>query len=87
MDPITGNSRIDTVLAFMGALVPLFSALTSFLNHFIRVQSQKGESVNSALLGAGAVLNLASVNIDKGVQLAKMALGKPVPQTTGDAQQ
>ena len=81
MEPLTGNPKIDAVFSIIGAVVPLLSAVASFLNHIIRVQTSKGDAPNPILLGTGSVLNVASVNIDKGVQLAKMALGRFVPNT------
>lgn len=81
MEGMTGNQKVDNFLSILGALVPLFSALASFLNHMVRVQSAEGKTPSSVLLGAGSVLNVASINIDKGVQLAKMAMGGTPPQT------
>lgn len=79
------SDRIDSLLAVLGALVPLCSALASLLNHVVRLKSANGEQPSKLLLGAGSLLNVASVNLDKGVQLAKMALGKPVPSTAAPA--
>lgn len=81
METVTGNPKIDFVLSIMGALVPVFSALASFVNHFVRVRTSQGTQPSGVMLAAGAALNLASMNIDKGVQFAKMASGKEVPQT------
>lgn len=79
---MTGSQRLDTILMFMGALVPLMSALASFINHLVRQKTDAGEQVSSALLNTGAFLNVASVNVDKAVQLAKMAKGQSVAVTT-----
>lgn len=84
METVTGNPKIDFWLSVAGALVPVLSALSSFLNHFIRVKTSQGEQPNSAMLAAGAMINLASMNIDKGVQFVKMARGAEVPQTVAD---
>jgi hypothetical protein len=84
MDAVTGNPKIDFVLSIIGALVPVFSALASFFNHFVREQTSRGEKPNGVMLAAGAVLNVASVNIDKGVQFVKMATGKEVPHTDAE---
>lgn len=66
---------IEHIMAIVGALVPVFSALSSFVNHLVRTKQTAGEPVSAALLGAGAVLNLASVNVDKAVQMAKAMKG------------
>lgn len=78
-------NQIDTLLSIAGALVPLFSALASFINHMVRVQSSSGQQPSTVLLATGALLNMGAVNIDKGVQLAKMAMGKAVPETAAPA--
>ena len=78
---MTGSQRLDTILMFLGALVPLMSAAASFINHLVRQKTDAGEQVSPALLNTGAVLNAASVNVDKAVQLAKMAKGQSVPTT------
>jgi len=67
------EEKIQTVLAFMGALVPLMSALASLLNHMVREREARGEAVPSAMLKAGVVLNAGAVNLDKALQLAKKA--------------
>jgi hypothetical protein len=64
-------AHLDSILTIIGALVPVFSALSSFVNHVVRTRQAAGESVPPMLMGAGAVLNLASVNVDKAVQMAK----------------
>jgi len=78
---MTGSQRLDTILMFLGALVPLMSAAASFINHIVRQKTDAGEQVSPALLNAGAFLNVASVNVDKAVQLAQMAKGKSVATT------
>lgn len=75
------DPKVENVLAILGALVPLCSALASFLNHLVRDKQSKGEAVSPLLLSAGSVLNAASINLDKAVQLGKMAKGLPVPAT------
>lgn len=62
---------LEHVLSIVGALVPVFSALASFVNHLVRTKQEAGEAVSPALLGVGAMLNVASVNVDKAVQMAK----------------
>lgn len=89
---MTGSERIDHVLMFLGALVPLMSALASFINHIVRQRTDAGEQVSPMLLRTGAVLNVASVNLDKAVQLGQMARGRdvattiPVPPTPAPAE-
>lgn len=79
---MTGSERLDYILAIVGALVPLMSAVSSLVNHVIRSKSDAGEKVSPMLSGAGTVLNFASINIDKAIQLANMARGKAVPTTS-----
>lgn len=79
--PITGHSTLDHVLTIVGALVPLFSAIASFLNHRVRITQNDGKDASPSMLAAAATLNMLSVNIDKGIQLAKMARGEEVPTT------
>jgi hypothetical protein len=79
--PITGTSALDHVLAIVGALVPLLSALASFVNWKVRQVTAAGQEPSKALLATGSILNVASVNLDKGVQFAQMARGKPVAHT------
>lgn len=62
---------VEHILSIVGALVPVFSALSSFVNHLVRTKQASGEPVSPTLLGVGAMLNVASVNVDKAVQMAK----------------
>lgn len=78
---VTGNSTIDHVLAILGALVPLFSAIASFINWKIRTASAAGQPVSTTLAAVGSAANVVAVNLDKAKQLADMALGKPVQST------
>jgi hypothetical protein len=73
------DTKIEHILAVLGALVPLASALASFLNHMVRQKQAEGKDVHPALLATGSFLNVASVNLDKAVQLAKMVRGKGAP--------
>lgn len=66
------TSSFDHILTILGAFVPLASALASFVNHRVRQAIESGTEAPKALLAAGSVLNMASVNVDKAVQLAKM---------------
>lgn len=70
---MTGSEKLDHILTIVGALVPLLSAVASLVNHVIRAKQAAGESVSPLLSGTGSVLNLASVNLDKAVQLGKLA--------------
>lgn len=75
------DQKIEHILAIVGALVPLLSAAASFINHIIRAKTDAGHQVSPVVLHAGAFLNVASVNLDKAVQLGKMARGKSAPST------
>jgi hypothetical protein len=71
--------NIEHVLAIIGALVPVFSALSSFVNQIVRERQARGEEVSPMLLNGGALLNVASVNLDKAAQLAKAAKAVKAP--------
>jgi len=73
---MTPEQKLEHVLAFVGALVPLMSALASLINHIVREKQAKGEAVSAALLQSGALLNVGAVNLDKAVQLANLAKEK-----------
>lgn len=66
------TTNMEYLLTILGAFVPLASALASFVNHRVRQAVESGNEAPKALLAAGSVLNVASVNIDKAMQLAKM---------------
>lgn len=70
---MTTEQKIEHLLAFVGALVPLMSALASLINHKVRKAQDEGEDVSSLLLHTGSVLNVGAVNLDKALQLAKLA--------------
>jgi hypothetical protein len=78
---MTSDQKIEHILAIVGALIPILSAAASFVNHLIRQKTDAGEQVSPMLLNTGALLNATSINVDKAVQLAKMARGKPVLTT------
>lgn len=78
---MTSDQKIEHILAIVGALVPVLSAVASFVNHLIRMKTDAGQQVSPFMLHAGAFLNVASVNVDKAVQLSKMARGHDVPTT------
>lgn len=71
------QEKVESVLAVLGALVPVLSALASLLNHVVRERQAAGEPVSKTLLSAGAVLNVGAVNLDKALQLAKAVKSKP----------
>lgn len=73
---MTPEQKIEHVLAFVGALVPLMSALASLINHVVREKQAKGESVSPVLLQGGALLNVGAINLDKAVHLANLAKEK-----------
>lgn len=79
--PVTGDARIDGFLAIVGAVVPLLSAVASFVNHIVRVKTDAGKTPAPGLLALGSAVNIASINVDKGIQLAKMMAALSVPQT------
>lgn len=70
---MTMEQKVEHILAFLGALVPVMSALASLINHIVREKTAAGEKVSSLLLHGGAALNVGAVNLDKAVQLAQMA--------------
>jgi hypothetical protein len=74
---MTTSDKVEHLLAFFGALVPLMSALASYLNHKVRV----GDVSSPVALKAAAALNVGALNLDKAMQLAKIAQGRPVPET------
>ena len=77
---MTLDQKFEHFLAFLGALVPLMSALASLINHIVREKTAAGEKVSPVLLQGGALLNVGAVNLDKAVQLAQLAKeakGKP----------
>ena len=70
---MTPAEKMEHVLAFVGALVPLMSALASLINHVVREKTEAGEKVSPVLLQSGALLNVGAINLDKAVQLAALA--------------
>lgn len=66
-------NNLEHLLAFLGALVPLLSALASFINWKVRSAQAEGRQVSTMLLKSGAVLNVTAINLDKAIQLAKLA--------------
>lgn len=73
---MTPEQKLEHALAFVGALVPLMSALASLINHIVREKQAKGEDVSPVLLQGGALLNVGAINLDKAVQLANLAKEK-----------
>ena len=63
---------LDDGLKILGAVVPLLSAVASFLNHLVRVRKESGADVSSMLAGSGALLNVGALNLDKAIQLLKL---------------
>ena len=63
------------------ASIPLISFFADLMSNGIRKRTAAGEKVSPVLLGFAAVLNFLSVNLLKGIQLFKMAQGKPVAST------
>lgn len=81
---VTGDPKIDHWLSILGALVTLSSALTSVINHRVRVQLDAGAQPAKALVAIGSALNFAAVNVDKGLQLMRM-LKSPSAAPAADA--
>lgn len=73
---MTPEQKFEHVLAFLGALVPFMSALASMINHIVREKQARGEEVSASLLQGGALLNVGAINLDKALQLAKLAKEK-----------
>lgn len=67
------EQNVTNLLAFLGACVPLMSALASYINHRIRQRQEANEAVPAVMFKAGAALNVGAVNLDKAVQLARLA--------------
>lgn len=61
----------EHVLAIVGAVVPLLSALASLVNHYVRTAEAQGKTPHAGLVATGAVLNVGAVNLDKAAQLVK----------------
>lgn len=72
--PITVRDHMsfEQILQILGAVVPLMSAVASFLNHLVRLKKESGSDVSPMLAGSGAVLNVGALNLDKALQLMKM---------------
>ena len=70
----------DDVLKLLGILVPFLSAVSSFLNHMVRQKQAAGDAVSPMLAGAGSVLNVGALNIDKAIQLAKLIKEMQAPK-------
>lgn len=79
------NINVEHVLAIVGAVVPLVSALASILNNIVRMKQLEGKEVPKAMLTAGVVLNTVAVNLDKASVLAKAVRGKPLVSGSASA--
>jgi hypothetical protein len=73
--------NIEHVLAIIGALVPIASALAGLVNAQIRNQTTSGAAVSTALLRTGQILNFAAVNLDKVAQFGKAARSGQIVHT------
>ncbi len=67
---------VEAVLAIIGALVPLASAIASALNHDVRQKQAEGVEVAAGVLKASAVVNAVALNIDKVRQVAALLKAK-----------
>lgn len=72
-------SNMDHLVSIVTAIVTVCSAISSWLNHIVRSKQAAGQPVPGALLGGAAVTNVASVNIDKAIQLVNMLRAAKVP--------
>lgn len=75
------HPTIMLILAVLGALVPLMSLFSSMLNSSIRARTDKGEKIAPLLTFFASVLNFIALNLDKGIQMAKMSFGQAVINT------
>lgn len=74
---------LNAIIHLAGALVPLFSAASSFLNHVVRQMQANGHQIPPFIAGTSTVLNVGALNIDKAVQMAKLVKAlntKPVAE-------
>lgn len=78
-------SNMDHLLSIVTGLVTVFSAVSSFLNHVVRSRQAQGKPVAGALLGGAAISNVASINVDKAIQLVKMLRDTKAPAADADA--
>jgi len=75
------TEKMNSILLILGAVIPLLSAIASLLNSSIRKTAAAGKEPSKVLLAFASILNVLAINLDKGVQLARMAQGKPVVST------
>lgn len=75
------HPTIMLILTVLGALVPLMSLFSSMLNASIRARTDKGEKIAPALTFFASLLNFVALNLDKGIQMMKMAFGQAVINT------
>ncbi len=60
-----------SVLGLLGAVVPVASGLSSFLNQMVRAKMEAKQEIPAWLLQACAVVNVIALNGDKVVQMMK----------------
>jgi hypothetical protein len=63
---------LQTVLAVLGAIVPVASLLASILNRYVRAATERGEKVPTWMLALAVPVNAASLNVDKAAQQVGM---------------
>ena len=68
--------KLDIFLNHAGTIVALVSAIVGVVNHRIRKAQENGQELSPAVLHAAAIANVAAVNIDKTMQLLKLAKDK-----------
>lgn len=62
---------IEHILAIIGAVGAVASAISSALNQSVRNTQADGGVPSKALLSAGVAVNTLAGNVDKAIQLAK----------------
>jgi len=67
---------LDNLIGIAGLVIPAASALVSGINQAIRQNQEKDLPTPAWLLRAAAVLNVCALNLDKTLQLVKLAKGK-----------
>lgn len=77
---------INAIIHLAGALVPLFSAVSSFVNHVVRQMQANGKTVPPFIAGASSVLNVGALNIDKAVQMAQLVKAMSAKPADAEAQ-
>jgi len=67
---------LDGLIALAGVVIPAASAIVSGINQAIRSNQEQKLPTPAWLLHAAALLNVCALNLDKALQLVKLARGK-----------